>query len=179
MKHEILYPTTAILLVILAAGVQAAPPEAAPTLRMTSSSLFVYGWDASTRAWALTIREAAISSMAEVIFMVDCTLLIRRRISRSSALAMVDPLPRYSPAVNEAAKSLIMGGVYRRFPDLHIGYLEGGAGWAVDMMHSLVEHFEKRGPHGLAQLDPSSLDLAELGCGKLFEFQKSALQGVL
>jgi predicted TIM-barrel fold metal-dependent hydrolase len=59
----------------------------------------------------------------------------------------------------EVAKSLVLGGVYRRFPDLHIAYLEGGASWAVDMMHSMVEHFEKRGPKGLAELDPHELDL--------------------
>lgn len=62
----------------------------------------------------------------------------------------------------EVAKSLILGGVYHRFPTLHLAYLEGGAGWAVDMMHSLVEHFEKRSPEGLELLDPRRLDVDEL-----------------
>jgi len=62
----------------------------------------------------------------------------------------------------ETAKAFVLGGVYDRFPDLHVAYLEGGAGWAVDMMHSLVEHFEKRGPEGLALIDPRNLDVQRL-----------------
>ncbi len=62
----------------------------------------------------------------------------------------------------ELAKSLVLGGVYHRFPSLHLAYLEGGAGWAVDLMHSLVEHFEKRGPEGIAQLDPRELNVEAL-----------------
>ena len=62
----------------------------------------------------------------------------------------------------ETAKSLILGGVYTRFPSLRVAYLEGGAGWAVDLLHALVEHFEKRGPQGLRLLDPAELDLAAL-----------------
>ncbi len=58
----------------------------------------------------------------------------------------------------ETAKAFVLGGVYHRFPDLHVAYLEGGAGWAVHLMHSLVEHFEKRGPEGLELIDPSQLD---------------------
>ena len=58
-------------------------------LRMTSVILSVYGWDWATRTCALAIREVAISSMARVIFIVDCTLLIRRRICRTSADATV------------------------------------------------------------------------------------------
>jgi hypothetical protein len=85
------------------------------------------------------------------------------------------PIPQASPSsfvanhllghaslLLEVAKSLILGGVYRRFPDLHVAYLEGGAGWAVDLMHSMVEHFEKRGPEGIVQLDPAGLDVDAL-----------------
>ena len=42
-----------------------------------------YGRLAAIRFWARTIREAAMSSMALVIFLVDCTLRIRRRRTRS------------------------------------------------------------------------------------------------
>ena len=56
------------------------PPDAAAMLRMTSVILFVYGCACDTRTCALAIREVAISSMARVIFIVDWTLLMRRRI---------------------------------------------------------------------------------------------------
>jgi hypothetical protein len=38
-----------------------------------------YGLEAATRAWARAIREAAMSSIALVIFLVDCTERMRRR----------------------------------------------------------------------------------------------------
>jgi hypothetical protein len=47
----------------------------------------VYGWFEETLALAFGIRAVAMSSIARVIFIVDWTLLIRRRIRRSSAEA--------------------------------------------------------------------------------------------
>ena len=38
-----------------------------------------YGVDSATRCCALTMRDAAMSSIALVIFFVDCTALMRRR----------------------------------------------------------------------------------------------------
>ena len=55
---------------------------------MTSISLAVYGFEARTRDDAFGIREAAINSMARVIFWIAWTLRILRRVSRSSALAI-------------------------------------------------------------------------------------------
>ena len=54
-------------------------PEAeaiAVTTRVISSA---YGRDSSTRCWALTMREAAMSSIARVIFLVEDTERMRRR----------------------------------------------------------------------------------------------------
>ena len=45
----------------------------------------VYGRACATRSCALVSREAEISSMALVIFMVDCTDRMRRRTTRSCA----------------------------------------------------------------------------------------------
>ena len=42
------------------------------------------------------------------------------------------------------AKSLFLGGVTRRFPDLNFGFLEGGVAWAASLYADLVGHFEKR-----------------------------------
>ena len=41
-------------------------------------------------------------------------------------------------------KSLFMGGVTRRFPELNFAFLEGGAAWAVSLFADLIGHWEKR-----------------------------------
>src|SRR3954447_3083320 len=48
----------------------------------TAVNASAYGVDAATRCCALTMRDAAMSSIALVIFLVDCTDLIRRRKTR-------------------------------------------------------------------------------------------------
>lgn len=63
----------------------------------------------------------------------------------------------------ELAKSLFLGGVPKRFPELRIAFLECGAGWAADLLHSLFEHYEKRGPEGLRHCDPAGVDRDRLG----------------
>jgi predicted TIM-barrel fold metal-dependent hydrolase len=66
-------------------------------------------------------------------------------------------------AVGEAtAKSLFLGGVPARFPDLRIALLEGGVAGGVRVYGDLVSRFEKRGRDGLGRLDPARLDAAEL-----------------
>jgi hypothetical protein len=62
----------------------------------------------------------------------------------------------------ELAKSLVLGGVPRRFPKLTLAFLEGGAGWACDLLPALEEHWEKRGARGLGAYDPARLDRDEL-----------------
>jgi hypothetical protein len=63
----------------------------------------------------------------------------------------------------ELCLSLVMGGVPRRFPDLQFGFLEGGAGWASDLLHGLEEHWEKRNAEGIQNYDPRRLDAAVMG----------------
>ena len=52
----------------------------AETARVSSRA---YGAAARARCWALMIRDAAMSSMARVIFFIDSVDLIRARYSRS------------------------------------------------------------------------------------------------
>src|SRR6478609_1148647 len=59
------------------------PAPAAARSWTTSVISSEYGWAAWTRACARTMREAAMSSIARVIFFVDCTVRIRRRRIRS------------------------------------------------------------------------------------------------
>ena len=56
-------------------------------------------------------------------------------------------------------KSLFLGGVYRRFPQLRIGFLEGGVAWAAGLLADLIGHWEKRGGHAIGTLDPAILDV--------------------
>jgi predicted TIM-barrel fold metal-dependent hydrolase len=66
-------------------------------------------------------------------------------------------------AVGEAtAKSLFLGGVTTRFPQLRIGLLEGGVAVGVRVYGDLVSRFEKRGRAGLKLLDPGRLDGEEV-----------------
>jgi predicted TIM-barrel fold metal-dependent hydrolase len=64
----------------------------------------------------------------------------------------------FAGAAEATAKSLFFGGVFRRFPALRAAFLEGGIAWAVQMLVSLVEHWEKRGPEGLRARDPAGID---------------------
>jgi predicted TIM-barrel fold metal-dependent hydrolase len=57
-------------------------------------------------------------------------------------------------------KALFLGGVYRRFPDLHIGFLEGGVTWGCSLLADLIGHWDKRGGHAIDDLDPARLDVA-------------------
>ena len=82
------------------------------------------------------------------------------------------PLPRKSPTnymfnhimghayqQSELCLSLVMAGVPARYPRLNWGFLEGGAGWACDLLHGLHEHFEKRGAEGIHNYDPANIDM--------------------
>jgi predicted TIM-barrel fold metal-dependent hydrolase len=62
----------------------------------------------------------------------------------------------------ELAKSLVMGGVFKRFPKLQIGFLEGGAAWAVSLLADLIGHWDKRNGGAIGELDPSILDVDTL-----------------
>ncbi|MDA8047765.1 MAG: amidohydrolase family protein [Actinomycetota bacterium] len=67
-------------------------------------------------------------------------------------------MEHFAAAGQALAKSLVLGGVTRRFPDLNFACLEGGAAWGVTLLHSLVEHWEVRGLPGLAAVDPHHID---------------------
>ncbi len=61
------------------------------------------------------------------------------------------------------ARSLLLGGVTQRFPELRFGFLEGGVGWACSLLSDLGEHWEKRNRRFLdSHLKPTNLDRDEL-----------------
>jgi hypothetical protein len=95
------------------------------------------------------------------------------------------PLPRRSPTsymynhiLGHAAQqidlclSLVLSGVPKRFPDLRIAFLEGGAGWACDILHGIHEHFEKRNADGIQNYNPANVDgaMMEELCARYGDF---------
>ena len=64
----------------------------------------------------------------------------------------------FAAAQHAVAKALFLGGVTRRFPDLRFAFLEGGVGWGCQLFCDLIEHWERRGARGLANMDPTRLD---------------------
>ena len=65
----------------------------------------------------------------------------------------------FAAASEAVCKSLFLGGVTRRFPDLNFGFLEGGVGFAVLLYADLINHWEIRNGEALKFTDPSALDL--------------------
>jgi len=59
-------------------------------------------------------------------------------------------------------KALFMGGVTKRFPELRFAFLEGGAGWAVNLFADLVSHWERRSAGRIGDFDPANLDVGLL-----------------
>src|SRR5260370_4655854 len=81
---------------------------------------------------------------------------------RSPTNYMFNHIGGHAYQQGELCRSLVMGGVPARFPELAFGCFECGAGWACDLFHSLEEHWEKRNLAGLANYDPSRLDRPRL-----------------
>lgn len=59
-------------------------------------------------------------------------------------------------------KSLFLGGVTHRFPELRVGFLEGGVAWACSLFADLLGHWERRNASAIGVLDPARLDVDRL-----------------
>jgi predicted TIM-barrel fold metal-dependent hydrolase len=68
----------------------------------------------------------------------------------------------FATAATAVCKSLFLGGVARRFPELRFLFLEGGVGWARSLLADLTSHWEKRSLAGLARDSDPRLADAEL-----------------
>ena len=64
----------------------------------------------------------------------------------------------FASASEAMAKSLFLGGVTRRFPELNFAFLEGGVGWACSLFADLIGHWEKRKLDALENTNPARLD---------------------
>jgi hypothetical protein len=64
----------------------------------------------------------------------------------------------FAAASDAVCKALFLGGVTKRFAQLKFGFLEGGVGWACQLLCDVLGHWEKRRPDALAYVDPGNLD---------------------
>ncbi len=69
----------------------------------------------------------------------------------------------FANASHAFAKALILGGVTARFPQLRFAFLEGGVGWACNLLTDLIGHWERRRREAMeSQVRPTNLDLQML-----------------
>jgi hypothetical protein len=83
-------------------------------------------------------------------------------LSRSVSSYVYNHIDGIAKCHEALAKSLVLGGVPHRFPDLRIAFLEGGVAWAAMLYTGLLGHWEKRNGREIGKLDPSRLDVGSL-----------------
>jgi predicted TIM-barrel fold metal-dependent hydrolase len=83
-------------------------------------------------------------------------------LSRSVSSYVYNHIDGIAKCHEALAKSLVLGGVPHRFPDLRIAFLEGGVAWASMLFTGLLGHWEKRNGRQITKLDPSKLNVDEL-----------------
>lgn len=80
--------------------------------------------------------------------------------SRSITNYMYNHIGSHAFLMHQVCKSIFMGGVTRRFPNLVFGFLECGVAWACQLLADIEEHWEKRNTEAMARRDPEKLDRA-------------------
>lgn len=75
---------------------------------------------------------------------------------------MFNHIGHFAASAEGLCRSLFMGGVTRRFPQIRFAFMEGGVGWARSLLSDMAGHWEKRNPQALANYDPANLDREQL-----------------
>ncbi len=65
----------------------------------------------------------------------------------------------FAAAQEATCRSLVMGGVPRRFPELRFAFLEGGVAWGCQLYADTLGHWEKRNREAVRMFDPREFDL--------------------
>ena len=81
---------------------------------------------------------------------------------RSPSSYVYNHIGSFGASGEAICKSLFLGGVTRRHPELCFGLLEGGVGFACTLYADLVSHWKKRNGQAIRSLEPGRLDLAEM-----------------
>jgi predicted TIM-barrel fold metal-dependent hydrolase len=79
---------------------------------------------------------------------------------RSVSSYMANHIGSFGASMEAQCRSLFMGGVTHRFPQLAFGLLEGGVSWACQLYADLIGHWEKRNDKTIQHLDPARIDTA-------------------
>jgi hypothetical protein len=82
------------------------------------------------------------------------------RLSRTNTV--YNHIGHFACAQEGVCRSLLMGGVPRRFPSLRFAFLEGGVGWGAQLYADVLGHFEKRNRVALERYNPAGIDLGLL-----------------
>jgi len=77
---------------------------------------------------------------------------------RSISSYVSNHIGAFGGSMEAFCRSIFLGGVTRRFPELAFGLLEGGVGWACELYAGLVGHWEKRNTDTIHHLDPGRID---------------------
>ncbi len=77
---------------------------------------------------------------------------------RSVSSYMSNHIGSFGASMEAQCRSLFMGGVTHRFPDLAFGMLEGGVSWACQLFADIIGHWEKRNRETIGHLDPARID---------------------
>ena len=72
---------------------------------------------------------------------------------------MYNHMGHFAAAGEVLCKSLLMGGVTARFPDLRVALLEGGAAHGVRLYADIIGRWEKRSLEQIERLDPANIDI--------------------
>lgn len=91
----------------------------------------------------------------------------------------------FAEANHAFCKAVFLGGVTKRFPTLRFGFLEGGVGWACNLVEDTIGHWEKRNREAIKHLHPKALDVKKLKSlflshgGRLVEERENRLDELL
>ena len=95
-------------------------------------------------------------------------------------------LGNFAAAQEAACRSLIMGGVPRRHPELRLFFLEGGVTWAAQLYADLLGHYDKRNKDAVQAFDPARFDVGlardlfeEFAPGPLRAYQDRMAEGAV
>jgi predicted TIM-barrel fold metal-dependent hydrolase len=93
----------------------------------------------------------------------------------STSSYMYNQIGMFAAAGHNLTKSLVMGGVTKRFPELRCGMLEGGAAWGTMLFAEIIDRWHKRNYDAMQKLNPANLDRKEYE--RLFRLHGQKLLG--
>lgn len=77
---------------------------------------------------------------------------------RSPSSFTYNHIGHFASTAEAISKAIFLGGVTRRFPTLHFGFLEGGTAWAAQLFADLIGHWSIRNINALEEVNPANLD---------------------